>query len=184
MDKSISSASDVLLIRRIVGGDELAFGEFYQRYHGPIYNYVLRLIHEPKEAEDLLQEIFLVVWRGAYRYREQTQVKTWLYRIAHYQSISWLRKHRPVTPLDDMTEIGFEVPEQVTFETWQSDEVRKAINHLSHKHRAVLALVFVHGMAYGEIAQVVGCPVGTVKSRMSYTLRALNGKLKAADFVA
>ena len=184
MDKSISSASDVLLLRRIAGADELAFGEFYQRYHGPIYNYVLRLIHEPKEAEDLLQEIFLAVWRGAYRYREQAQVKTWLYRIAHYQSISWLRKHRPVTPLDDITEIGFEVPEQVSFETWQSDEVRKAINHLSPKHRAVLELAFVHGMAYGEIAQVVGCPVGTVKSRMSYALRVINGKLKAADFVS
>jgi RNA polymerase sigma-70 factor (ECF subfamily) len=181
MDKSSSSASDVLLLRRIAGGDELAFGVLYQRYHVPIFNYVLRLIHEPKEAEDLLQEIFIAVWRGAYRYREQAQVKTWLYRIAHYQAISCLRKRRPVTHIEDVLDINSDGPEHITADILQRDEVRKAINCLSTKHRAVLELAFVQGMAYKEIAQVVGCPVGTVKSRMSYALRALNGKLKKMD---
>jgi RNA polymerase sigma-70 factor (ECF subfamily) len=177
-----ASASDILLLRQVADGDEVAFCELYQRYHRPIYNYVLRLIHEPKEAEDILQDVFIAVWRGAYRYREQAQVKTWIYRIAHYQAVSWLRKHKPVTPFDEVTNTIAEASDQVNYETWQSDEVRKAINYLSTKHRSVLELAFVHGMAYGEIAQIVGCPVGTVKSRMSYALRALNGKLKEMDF--
>ena len=182
MDKLSSSASDVLLLRRIAGGDELAFSELYQRYHVPIFNYVLRLIRDPKEAEDLLQEIFLAVWRGAYRYREQAQVKTWLYSIAHYQAVSWLRKRRLVTLFEDGVDLYSEGPEHITADIMQRDDVRKALNCLSTKHRAVLELAFVHGMAYKEIAQVVGCPVGTVKSRMSYALRALNGKLKETDF--
>jgi RNA polymerase sigma-70 factor (ECF subfamily) len=181
-DKSLTSASDVLLLRWIASGDELAFGELYHRYHMAIFNYVLRLIHEPKEAEDLLQEIFVAVWRGAYRYREEAQVKTWLYRIAQYQAISWLRKRRPVTHIDDVIDINSEEPEHISVDILQRDEVRKAINCLSTKHRAVLELAFVQGMTYKDIALVVGCPVGTVKSRMSYALRALNGKLKKMDF--
>jgi RNA polymerase sigma-70 factor (ECF subfamily) len=176
-----SSAGDVFLLRRIAGGDELAFGELYQRYRGPIFNYVLRLIHEPKEAQDLLQEIFLAVWRGAYRFREQAQVKTWLYRIAHYQAVSWLRKHRSVTSFEDVTGTRSDEYDPIASESWQDDNVRKALNGLSSKHRAVLELAFVHGMAYKEIAQVVGCPVGTVKSRMCYALKALNKKIKRTD---
>jgi len=176
-DKSFSSASDVLLLRWIAGGDELAFSELYQRYYVQIFNYVLRLIHEPKEAEDVLQEIFMAVWRGAYRFREQAQVKTWLYRIAHNQAISWLRKHRPVIPLEDAMDINSEGPEHTTVDIMQRIEVRKAINCLSIKHRAVLELAFVQGMSYKDIAHVVGCPVGTVKSRMSYALRALISKI-------
>jgi RNA polymerase sigma-70 factor (ECF subfamily) len=183
MDKTISSASDVILIRRVAGGDEIAFDELYQRYHVPIFNYVLRMMQEPKEAEEILQEIFLAVWKGARQYREQAQVKTWLYRIAHYQAISWLRKHHPVTPLDEMLETSLDGREEVVFDTWQSEDIKKAIDLLSYKHRSVLELAFVQGMSYVEIAQVVGCPVGTVKSRMSYAIKALNGKLKGIDFV-
>jgi RNA polymerase sigma-70 factor, ECF subfamily len=178
MDKPSLSANDVLLLRQVACGDELAFCELYQRYHKQIYNYVLRLIHEPKEAEDLLQEIFLAVWRGANRYRGQAQVKTWLYRIAHYQAVSWLRKHRNVAPFEDIRDAFSKGPEQAILDTSQREEVQNALMHLSSKHRAVLELAFVHDMAYGEIAQVVGCPVGTVKSRMSYALKALTGKLK------
>ncbi len=180
-DQKDLSSSDVLLIRQIAYGDEGAFSELYQRYQKPIFNYVLRLIHEPKEAEDLLQEIFLAVWRGAHRYREQAQVKTWLYRIAHYQAVSWLRKHRNVSAFEDINESNTKGPEEISSDIWQRDEVQKAINNLSAKHRAVLELTFIHGMAYREIAHIVGCPVGTVKSRMSYALKAMHWALKKVD---
>ena len=177
-----SNDSDVVLVRQIAGGDEAAFRELYYRYNVPIFNFVLRIIHEPKEAEDILQEIFLAVWQGACRYREKAQVKTWIYRIAHYKSISWLRKHKPVTSFDDITDSELDGPEQEAVASWQLNDLKKAINHLSSKHRSVLELAFVQGMAYDEIAKVIGCPVGTVKSRMSYALKALNGKLKRVDF--
>ncbi len=180
-DKPDISASDVLLLHQIACSDEGAFSAFYQRYHKAIFNYVLRLIHDPKEAEDLLQEIFLAVWRGAYRFREQAQVKTWLYRIAHYQAISWLRKHRNESPLDDIQENAAQGPEQISMDNWQHDEMQKALNSLSAKHRAVLELAFMHGMRYAEIAQVVGCPVGTVKSRMSYALKAMHVEYKKTE---
>jgi RNA polymerase sigma-70 factor (ECF subfamily) len=182
MGSTDSPYSDIMLLRQIAEGSESAFVELYHRYHVLIFNFVLRLIHDPKEAEDLLQEIFLAVWQGARRYREEAQVKTWIYRIAHYKAISWIRKHKPVISFDDFTETGQDGPEQEVFTSSQSDDLYKAINNLSVKHRAVLELAFVQGMAYGEIAKVIGCPIGTVKSRMSYALKALYGRLKRTDF--
>jgi RNA polymerase sigma-70 factor (ECF subfamily) len=182
MNRTDSSDSDVMLLRRVADRDEAAFAELYNRYNVAIFNFVLRLIHEPKEAEDLLQEIFLAVWHSAHRYREQAQVKTWLYRIAHYKAVSWLRKYKPVASFEDFAESATDGPEQEAVTSSQNDDLNKAINHLSSKHRAVLELAFVQDMAYDEIAQVIGCPVGTVKSRMSYALKALNGVLKRGNF--
>lgn len=181
IDQQDVAVDDLLLVRQVACGDEGAFSILYQRYHKQIFNYVLRLIHEQKEAEDLLQEIFLAVWRGASRYREQAAVKTWLYRIGHNQAVSWLRKHHEVSDIDDRKEINDISIEQISMDTWQRKEIHKALNNLSHKHRAVIELAFVHDMAYKEIAQVVGCPIGTVKSRMSYALKALYFMLKKTD---
>ena len=89
---SAAPDADVKLLHGIAGGDEVAFNEFYQRYSGLIYNYLARLMREPVEAEDLMQEAFVAVWKGAGSFRGQAKVKTWLLQIAHNKAVSWLRK--------------------------------------------------------------------------------------------
>ena len=177
--------TDVELLRQVAAGDTSAFDELYVLYGGIVYNYLLRLVNESPIAEELLQEVFLAVWQGADRFRAEAKVKTWLLRIAHYKAVSWLRRHRPASSLDEATDIAEDdhIDESLV-RAWQADRVRAALTELSPKHRAVIELAFVHDLPYTDIARIVDCPVGTVKSRMSYALRHLTavlGEQQAAD---
>jgi RNA polymerase sigma-70 factor (ECF subfamily) len=173
-------AADHLLIRQVAAGDQQAFGILYDQYSTAIYNYLVRLIHEPQTAEDLLQEVFMVLWQSAKKFREEARVKTWLLSIAHYQAVSWLRRHHPALPLEDSIDTATDelhLDDQVA-QTWETNRVWGQLDQLSPKHRAVIELAFVHNLPYADIAKVLDCPIGTVKSRMSYALKQLNGLLK------
>ncbi|HZY45830.1 MAG TPA: RNA polymerase sigma factor [Anaerolineae bacterium] len=176
-------STDHHLLRQVAAGDEQAFDELYRAYNVIVYNYILRLMHEPNVAEDLLQEVFLAAWQGAARFRQESKVKTWLLRIAHYQTVSWLRRIKAVSSLDDMLDLRDEsepIEEQIV-QAWQAEQIRVALDQLSAKHRAVIELAFVHDLPYIEIADVLACPIGTVKSRISYALRSLTGGLKRME---
>jgi RNA polymerase sigma-70 factor (ECF subfamily) len=173
---------DIELLRQVAAGDEAAFAELYDQYAPPVYNYLLRLINEPAVAEEILQEVFLVMWQSAHRFRAEAKVKTWLLRIAHHLAVSWLRRARVVLwPHDELVTEGDEHVETQLARRWQIDQIRAALVQLSPNHRAVIELTFVQGLSYAEIADVMNCPVGTVKSRMSYALRHMNRLLNEAE---
>ncbi len=186
MNKATSPQTpDRDLLRKAAQGNDSAFGDLYDRYNVPIYNYLLRLIHEQTAAEDLLQDVFVAAWQGASRFRGRASVKTWLFRIAHNQAVSWLRhncKERPspqtAVELPESTPGDEFMPETQIIANWQAEQVTEALDQLSEKHRAVVELVFGHGFSYTEIAVIMKCPAGTVKSRMSYALQRLNGILQ------
>ena len=120
--------------------------------------------------------MFLAVWLGAVKFKKKASVKTWIYRIAYKQSISWLRKHgRKSSPieLEEVIDSG-DSPEDKALTEIRNVNIRRAMGKLTPKHRAVLELAFVQDMSYSDISEVLDCPVGTVKSRMSYALRYLN----------
>ncbi len=171
------------LLRQTARGDEVAFNELYQRYQRPLFNYLLRLVQEQEAAEELLQEVFVAVWTGAGRFEGRSKLRTWLYRIAHNQAISWLRRHlrtaeltRELVTLESAPETGAggPDPERQAIRSWQMDRILEAMAELSPHHRAVIELTFVQSFSYREIAEVLDCPVGTVKSRMSHAMRQLN----------
>ena len=131
------------------------------------------------EAEDLLQEVFLIVWKGAAGFRGDARVKTWIFRIAHHRAVSWLRQRKPVVKLDETNLKDWQNnPERTAAQSLRDRQIQETISQLSWKHRAVLELVFVQQMSYSETAQVLGCPLGTVKSRMSYAMRILEQRFK------
>ena len=186
MPNKLSQLDDQELLIQIRLGDEAAFGELYDRYSSPLYNYLLRLTSEQNSADELLQEVFLGCWRSARRFRGDSTVKTWLFRIAHHKSASWLRKHtnrNPAVSLDEtaLTADLDALPEQLTIDSWESGQILTAVNQLSPKHRAVIELSFVHQFSYPEIAEILRCPVGTIKSRVSYALRILEGELRRRE---
>jgi RNA polymerase sigma-70 factor (ECF subfamily) len=169
-------AEEFLLIQAIGQGEEFAFCEIYKRYSRQVYNYMLRMVNDAAGAEDVMQEVFLAVWKGSHKFQQRSTPKTWIYRIAYHQAISWLRSHPKKQSSFD---IGDEYeddnsPEEAAIASGQSYLVRKAINQLPLKHRSVIELVFVQDMSYSEIAEVLDCPIGTVKSRMTYALRTMN----------
>jgi RNA polymerase sigma-70 factor (ECF subfamily) len=179
---SIPPLTDLELVQQISAGDEAAFSELYARYNLPVFNFILRLTQQAIAAEDLLQEVFLAVWGGAGRFRGKSTVKTWVFRIAYHRTISWLRKNKKAYRLhqniDEFPLISDEPsPESTLIEQWQEAQIRSAIKRLSPKHRSVIELTFVHGFSYQETAEIMKCPVGTVKSRMSYALRYLKTDL-------
>ncbi len=169
---------DLSLIERTATGDEAAFFQLYQRHHLPLFNYLLRLVQEAPVAEDLLQEAFLAVWRGAGKFRGQSKVKTWIFRIGHNQAVSWLRKLRPAEQDPVFIPEEDPLPEAQAHETWRAEQVWRAMERLSSTHRAVVELAYMQSFSYPEIAQILDCPVGTVKSRMSYALRYLGAALR------
>ena len=179
---TLASFSDQALISRISKNDEDAFNELYARYNLSVFNYLVRLVHQTTLAEDLLQESFLGIWQGAKKFRGKSSVKTWVFRIAHHKAISWLRKHGKAqqipADIDELSLFSQEIsPEEALIQRGQIAQIQNALEQLSHNHRSTVELTFVHGFSYKEIAEIMGCPVGTVKSRMNYALKNLS-----ADF--
>jgi len=176
---SIQLLEDYELIQRISKGDEFAFNEIYSRYHQPVFNFILRITHQSTSGEDLLQEVFLAIWQGSKKFLGKSTVKTWIFRIAYHKTVSWLRKFNKTymqhLNIDELPVISADPsPEGTLIEQWQESQIRSAIERLSYNHRSVIELTFVHGFSYHEISEVMKCPVGTVKSRMSYALNYLH----------
>lgn len=179
-----AAIADRDLVVLIAQGDETALAALYHRHSVPLYNYLLRLVRERQAAEDLLQEVFVAAWKGSAAFKGRSQVKTWIFRIAHNKAVSWLRKHaRPDdSPGQEEDWALAKSPETLALELWRQDEVRKAVEQLSPKHRAVIELAFAHDLSYAEIAEIMDCPTGTVKSRISYAMRRLDGILRSGGF--
>lgn len=162
------------LLAAVAEGDEAAFADLYRAHSTAVFNYLLRLIHDERLAEDLLQDTFVAVWQGAGAFGRRAKVKTWILRIAHNKAVSWLRRNRPESMAEETEIISQELePESLVLLSSRNDELLAALDSLSATHRAVVELVFVHELSYKEIGQIMDCPVGTVKSRMSYALQHL-----------
>jgi RNA polymerase sigma-70 factor (ECF subfamily) len=172
--------SDLKLLEDISKGDDQAFKQLYHRYYSGVYNYILRLIHEERVSEEIFQEVFLAIWQSAGKFRRKSSVKTWIFRIAYFQSMSWLRKNRESEFLDEQNPFpdSGPSPEDFVVGQFESSQIISALENLSPKHRSVIELTFVHGFSYREIAETMKCPVGTVKSRMSYALKYMEAALK------
>jgi RNA polymerase sigma-70 factor (ECF subfamily) len=185
MKKTNRNQEDLALLKQIAAGDEQAFEELYDVYHVSLYNYLLRLTHAVNISENLLQETYLTIWKAAQGFRAEAQVKNWMYSIAHHKAVSWLRKTRkdnrprevPLT-YEHVQEYQTVDPEEVVLQNDRGDALQEALDYLTPKHRAVIELAYVHEFSYEEIARIVDCPLGTVKSRINYAAQQLGGVLK------
>jgi RNA polymerase sigma-70 factor (ECF subfamily) len=179
----MQSTSDDVLIGRIATGDRLAMQVLFARHHVRVYRFVLRLVRDESVAEDLISEVFLDVWRQAGRFEGRSQVSTWLLAIARFKALSALRR-RPDEELDDETAEAIEDPsddpEVVLDKKDKSAAIRKCLEKLSAEHREIIDLVYYHEKSVEEVAQIVGIPENTVKTRMFYARKRLAELLKAA----
>jgi RNA polymerase sigma-70 factor (ECF subfamily) len=168
-----STSTDRQCLHQVLKGDDQALAELYGRYRAGVYNYSLRILGDREAAEDILQEVFIAVWQGASGFRHHSSVKTWIYRIAHNLTISWIRKQKRITSNSEHLPEALEDPEDASVINWRADEVRLALDQLNPIHRATVELAFVHDLSYAEIGEVLDCPTGTVKSRMSNAIKQL-----------
>jgi RNA polymerase sigma-70 factor, ECF subfamily len=177
----MQATSDEVLISRIAGGDRLAMQVLFARHHVKVYRFVLRLVNNPSTAEDLISEVFLDVWRQASRFEARSQVSTWLLAIARFKALSALRK-RPEEELDDEKAAAIEDtaddPEVTAQKKDKSEALRKCLAQLSPDHREIIDLVYYHEKSVEEVAEIVGIPEATVKTRMFYARKKLSELLK------
>jgi RNA polymerase sigma-70 factor (ECF subfamily) len=179
----MQQTADDVLIQRIAGGDRLAMQVLYARHHVRVYRFVLRLVRNESTAEDLISEVFLDVWRQAGRFEGRSAVSTWLLAIARFKALSALRG-RKETELDDEMAAAIEDtsddPEAAMQKKDTGEILRKCLTVLSAEHREIIDLVYYHEKSVEEVAQIVGIPANTVKTRMFYARKKLVDALKAA----
>jgi len=178
-----AAASDEVLIGRIAQGDRLAMQVLFARHHVRVYRFVLRLVRNEASAEDLISEVFLDVWRQADRFEGRSAVSTWLLAIARFKALSSMRR-KPDEELDDEAagaiEDASDTPEVSLQKKDKGAVLRNCLEQLSREHREVIDLVYYHEKSVEEVAEIVGIPEATVKTRMFYARKKLSELLKAA----
>ena len=163
------------LVASVADGDLRAFEELYRLYHRRLTRFVINMIHRPHLAEEVLNDTMLVVWRRADAYDGVTKVSTWIFAIAYRRALSAMRGLRePIEDKDAETRESLEEgPEQQLGRLQVHNLLVDAMGELSADHRAVVDLTYFHEMDYREIAEIMSCPVDTVKTRMYHARRHL-----------
>jgi RNA polymerase sigma-70 factor (ECF subfamily) len=170
------------LVQRVRTGDQKAFEELMDLYETRVYRLALRFTGNVADAEDVTLEIFHGIYRSIGRFRGNSALGTWIYRIAMNHCLEFRRKRRlEVTPYDEeltlVTNDWREDPVQSADRQELSARVEAAINSLSPLHRDVVVLHELQGLTYQEVAATLNVPVGTVKSRLSNAFRRLRDLL-------
>jgi RNA polymerase sigma-70 factor (ECF subfamily) len=173
---------DEALIGRIAAGDRLAMQVLFARHHVRVFRFVLGLVNDPTIAEDLIGDVFLDVWRQAHKFEARAAVATWLLAIARYKAMSALRSRRVLADLDEAAAIEdpADGPEAVVHMKDRSEIIRKCLEGLSPDHREIIDLAYYHEKSVEEVAEIVGIPLSTVKTRMFYARRQLGVLLAKA----
>jgi RNA polymerase sigma-70 factor, ECF subfamily len=188
-----SDVSELDLVKRCQAGDTEAFDELVIRYRTRVFGMIYNMVHNEQDAWDLAQDSLLKAWKSIRRFRGQSSIYTWIYRIVMNVTIDWLRKKQVKgggAEFDDaiqLTEIdpaSKTVPktEALPHQAMERDEIRaridKAIAQLSPEQRAVILMKEIDDMQYHEIAEALGCSIGTVMSRLFYARKKLQSSLR------
>ncbi len=169
------------LILRCQTRDEAAFKEIIRLYEGPLRYFVRRIIGDDNFVDDVLQNVWLDIFRKFPELRSPRAFPVWLYRIARDKAFHWLRRTKRISQLfDDNLDMPAMVQPEYQDEFLPEDAARihACLENLSLKHREVLLLRFLEEMTYEDIACVVNCPVGSVKSRIYYAKLALKKEMR------
>ena len=167
------------LLKRLQTGDPLAFAQFVEENQSPVYNLALRMLNDPQEAEDVLQETFLNAYKALPGFEGRSSLSTWLYRIASNASLMRLRKRQPATVSVDeplVLDAGDSVPRQlVDWSSLPEDELlsgesrqvmAEAVSELPEALRIVFILRDLEGLSTAETGEVLGLSNGAVKTRL------------------
>src|SRR5262249_53155518 len=161
--------SDERLVKRVAAGDRVAMEVLYTGQHLRTYRFVLRIVNDAAAAEDLTSDAFLDVWKNAGRFEGRSQVSTWILSIARYKALAALRR-RSNAPLDDDIVCSIpddaESPEAIVHKQNESAVLRWCLTQLSPAQREVIDLVYYHEKSIAEVAEIIGAPQNTVKTRM------------------
>jgi RNA polymerase sigma-70 factor (ECF subfamily) len=171
MRKHHAHLSDEALVALVARGDDDALAELYDRVSRIAYGLALRVLRDERHAEDAVQEAFLQVWRNAASFRaERAKASTWILTLVHRRAVDLVRREarRQADPLGDDADLG-QAPEQTEEAAWlrfERERVQSALRQLPDVQREALELAYYGGFSQSELAERLGVPLGTIKSRM------------------
>ncbi|NHZ94393.1 RNA polymerase sigma factor [Massilia sp. CCM 8734] len=176
-----ADTGDTALIALIAGGDRDAFQALYRKYFGRLARFLDRMVRNGALIEEIVNDAMLVVWQKAHTFDHTCKVSTWVFAIAYRQGL------KAVNMRDEPVESNFELeagdprqePEQALAQQQLQQGVGEALKALSLEQRVVVTLTYYHDMGYQEIAETMGCPVNTVKTRMFHARQRLRVLLSA-----
>jgi RNA polymerase sigma-70 factor, ECF subfamily len=180
------------LVQRCAAGEDAACAELVSEHQRMVVQLAMNLLNDRDEAMDLSQEVFLRVFRTIHRFRGQSSLRTWIYRIAVNQARNrhrfWRRRHRAdqvsldahVAAHGDFASTSTAGPDRVLAQKELAARLQAALDHLPFDQRSVIVLREVDGLSYEEIAYSLGVAVGTVKSRLTRARQALRVELREA----
>jgi len=179
----MSFSEDGRLISQIRQGNILALKVLYEKYKVQVYRTALAITRDREAAEDILQDCFLRVYTYIDRLDGSLPLSPWLHRVAVNLSYNWVsKKCRWLQPLEEVIDHLVvpprNLPESILERAELQYVVQRAIASLSFEHRVVIVLFYLDGFSLNEIAYILDCPVGTVKSRLHYARRNLRRKLE------
>lgn len=169
------------LLSRIVERDADAFESLYRAYYPRLFGYLFRILRRTDTVEEVINDVMMVVWRQAERFRGDSRISTWIFGIAYRQAMKSIRRNRSqpilLEPEDRLLPIESKDAEDDLIEQELRLTLNVALERLSPKHRAVVELTYYYGYSYPEIAAIIGCPENTVKTRMFHARRKLQSLL-------
>jgi RNA polymerase sigma factor (sigma-70 family) len=168
-------AEEKALLVRVSARDLQAFEKLYRIYQPRLARFLITLLQRPQLVEEVLDDTMMVVWQSAGRFRGSSKVSTWIFSIAYRKALkARARWPQPIQDEEFDTRVSPDPgPDQELHHRHLHDALINAMNQLSAEHRAVVDLTYFHGLGYREIAEIVNCPVDTVKTRMFHARRRL-----------
>jgi RNA polymerase sigma-70 factor, ECF subfamily len=177
-------AQESVFVLRLQANEDAAYDELVRTYHASIFHVAYRMLSDSAEASDVVQDIFLKVFRNIARFRGDSALRTWIFRIAFSEILNrlrwWKRRYRHSTVSIDenrthngektyaiQIEDGSPTPHELLESKEQDAAIQRALGRLSGDHRSIMVLRDIEGFSYIEIAEVLGISVGTVKSRLA-----------------
>jgi RNA polymerase sigma-70 factor (ECF subfamily) len=167
---------DATLIERVASGEKLAMRALYARHHVRIYRFALRIVGDETVAEELVNEVFLEIWRKAHTFARRSRASTWLFAITRHKALDALRR-RSTKPLEEdayeAVEDISDDPETTVQKKQRGAIVLKCLARLSPAHREIVDLVYYHHKSINDVAEITGIEPSTVKTRMFYARKRL-----------
>lgn len=178
-DNDPATDRDIALVARIAAGDKAAFETLFAAYGERVFRYAHRLISDVSRAEEVTNDVMMEIWKNAGSFEGRSKVSTWILGITRHLALNAVRgKQLETMDIDDAPEIADASQSALSGALGRDREnlkqtLRAALGHLSDDHRDVIELTFFQGCTYQEIADIVGCPENTVKTRMFHARKHL-----------
>lgn len=192
-ERKLEADADLAIVKRVQAGDVAAFDLLVAKYRERVVGIIYNMTSNREDAADLAQDAFIKAFQSIQRFQGQASFFTWLYRIAVNSTLSHLRKNRlrsffSLEAIRDEDPVSREVIDALTDKTGAGrdtyvhelqEKLNDAMQKLSINHRTVVTLFEIDGLSHQEIAEVLGCSVGTVRSRLHYAKQLLQAELQS-----